>query len=288
MKISQNISATGVPTRPERVLSDRKAQVLREITGHEEEQIPCPGGCGGTARMEPPITMTREGEVRTFRVAECQGKCAAEPVKSASGRVRLRAARFEIPCADADDRPAVSHKAEPLAPVECVALVDESGSETLAPTSDPALESAADLPELLARACKRSGLNQQGTAAAVGCSQSAVSKMLRSITVSEATLTKARNWAQSVLTGEWPAPKVADTVAACPPARLSPDQPAKPRASTLSELRPGLTPGGNPYEVVLRSLLEQSAQLHLEQIAGEAAKGFRVRVSLEWDGRLQT
>jgi hypothetical protein len=40
----------------------------------------------------------------------------------------------------------------------------------------------------------------------------------------------------------------------------------------------------NPYEAVLRSLLEPAAQRHLEQIAGQAAAGIVVRVLLEWKG----
>jgi transcriptional regulator with XRE-family HTH domain len=44
----------------------------------------------------------------------------------------------------------------------------------------------------------------------------------------------------------------------------------------------------NPYEAVLRSLLEPAAQRHLEQIAGPAAVGIVVRVSLEWHGLPET
>jgi hypothetical protein len=77
-----------------------------------------------------------------------------------------------------------------------------------------------------------------------------------------------------------------------PPLALAPDEARVAAANTGSDAcqaacsvhRVGSSvQPENPYQAVLRRLLEQVAQSHLEQVAGPAAEGVRVRVVLEWD-----
>ena len=317
------IALSDAPTRTERILSDRKAQLLRATTNQVAEQIPCPGQCGGVALLvESPLSVTRDGVTRTIRVAQCQDQCRMESRIGRTGKTRLVPARFDVPW---------------------------GGREADDPVADQ-----AGLPSRLAQALRRSGLTQMEAAERIGCSQSGVSKMLRGTTMAQTTLAAALSWIASVeehhataegaqrevspractvhprrqqvlaeLTHGRPSPpdkpveksfqkesivqnvaqsseefqhpepwqyraeisrepeqasppEVADELVSSP----DPMEPVLPEALSL----PGNHDAANPYEAVLRSLLEPAAQRHLEQIAGQAAAGVVVRVLLEWKG----
>jgi transcriptional regulator with XRE-family HTH domain len=163
------------------------------------------------------------------------------------------------------------------------------------------------------------GWTQTQLGQALGCSQSAVSKLLRGLVVAEDTRSMAAAWLNGRGSSE----------STCEGLTLSPLQPAETEATagesskedpmehlnsdTVVPIRPNgvaatngaagpkaaaavdsaaSTNGGSepaaiqtpatPYEAILRRLLEEVAQEKLEAVAGEAAKGIRVRVTLEW------
>ena len=174
-----------------------------------------------------------------------------------------------------------------------------------------------ELRTLLAAALKASGCRQGQAAQQIGVSQSAISKMLHGHSVALKTATATRNWARDVLGANLeetvkevpdgiPAsadpreklPEASQTIIGSgPPARQRVTTCAKterhPSSVSLSAMPQALEDhavrrgkpsqkSANPYEVVLRTLLESVAQRHLEEIAGPAAQGVTVRVSLEW------
>ena len=107
------LSVCLAPMNPQRVLADRKARVLRETTDHWHELICCPGGCGGQALLESPTLVTRDGQSRMVRVAECQGGCRTETRVGRSGRVRMVPNRFDLPLeAEPGDPPLPDLKGE--------------------------------------------------------------------------------------------------------------------------------------------------------------------------------
>jgi hypothetical protein len=167
------ISLTDAPTRPERILADRKAQAQRAMFGSAGEEIPCPGGCGSMASLESPLVVTRKGVTRTIQIAQCLGECRRE-VKSRSGKIRYMAARFELPC-------------------------QGQGEEDSVVSADT---SSAELSSVMARALQLSGMRQSQAAAAMGCSQSVISKMLHGYPVAAKTATMASRWAQTVIDAE--------------------------------------------------------------------------------------
>lgn len=56
--------------------------------------IPCPGGCGGHALLEPPMAVSRAGVVTSIAVARCRGECREEYLRR--GKVATRLRRFEL------------------------------------------------------------------------------------------------------------------------------------------------------------------------------------------------
>ena len=147
----------------------------------------------------------------------------------------------------------------------------------------------------LSQALEQTGLSQTEAGTLIGCSQSSVSKMMRDLPVADSTLSGARSWVSSVL---------------CSGASQKPE--AKPsngqvktfgengeaKASLLSNgksswagdapkpsppLPSGFQAGElNPYEAVLRTLLEDATQRHLEELVGPFAENIVARVTLEW------
>lgn len=307
------LALSDAPTRTERVLSDRKARVLRETALPITEQIPCPGLCGGVAALvESPLSVTRGGVTRVIRVAQCQGECRMEARIGRTGKTRPVPARFDIPWEPEVPRASIKE-----------ALVDEGEA----------------LPLRLARAMRLSGLTQCEAAERIGCSQSGVSKLLHGTTMAKSTQTAALRWVESVeqggeqrgkpalnpplalvsaspikvpsetplaqscqkeplmqdissslesrsepelrvVTAQRPESPLLESVPRSDHPVVSHSEP-EPQAACLPALGKLIS---NPYEAILRSLLEPAAQRHLAQIAGPAAANIVVRVSLEWDG----
>lgn len=281
------IAISDAPTRPDRILADRKAQMIRATTSQGSQQIPCPGGCGAMASLESPMMVTREGITRRIQVAQCLGGCRRE-IRSGLGRVKKVAARFDLPMDD---------EAE-----ETVVVEDAKGEEK------------GDVAALMMSAMRASGLRQSQAAGQLGISQSAVSKLLNGHPVAPKTLIAAKDWALSILspearrevhseqngvakkpTAEKPrAESLGATDEDIPSSRLvivQPESIPTPKPEKKAEPAPEPCPlplsqdsgrSDSPYEAVIRTLLEEVAQRRLEELAGDAARGVVVRVTLEW------
>ncbi len=164
--LSEVISIGNIPSCPDRVSSDRKAY-WNKFTRAKTE-IPCPGGCGGNATVESPMTVSRDGRTKTVQIAHCLGECRTE-VRSRMGKARMVPAQFEI-------------------------LVDEAASS--GPESDE-----NELAELLKSALSVSGIRQVQAASQIGCSQSVISKILHGYPIAEKTAEATKEWATKVLSG---------------------------------------------------------------------------------------
>ena len=252
-----------------------------------EEFIDCPGGCGGVARLEAPLSVTRNGKTRHLRMAECCSECKVEQQSPVSRKSRIVAARFEIPwnehetvetaAANSEDRTEVSKMAEQPR------NVNEHGTDRSSETN-PHSELAATLN----RAITSARLTQTEAGQQIGCSQSSVSKILRGCAVAEHTAEAALDWARTVLSSS-------DSESVIEPVSEVEIEPEHEPESepTMEEQRPFPTLDGlpqrkpqrelTPYEAILRKLLEEVAQQRLQEIAGDAAKGISARVTLEWN-----
>lgn len=151
-----------VPTDSHRIDIDRRAKIARE-TDPSQEWVDCPGGCGGLAKLEAPLSVTRDGKTRHLRMAECCGECKVEQQSPVSKKAKTVPARFEIPWD--------------------------------IPEQDP------DLASLLSQAMSQAHVTQNEAATEIGCSQSSVSKMLRGVSVTNGTAQSALAWARKVLNG---------------------------------------------------------------------------------------
>lgn len=223
------LSYSEAPIDPQRLLADRKAQVERETFEGAREYILCPGGCGGKAFLENPLTLTRGGVTRTLRVAQCEGTCRHEVVSPRTGKTRSVVARFDIPCEDEKDSVASGHRScAPESPSGTLAESDQGAeldvcyeratrsapktrdsgqaehrstgsrpkSEEMKPMEIAPLSQFA---RELTQALEETGLSQTEAGTCIGCSQSSVSKMLRDLPVADSTLAGARAWVTSVL-----------------------------------------------------------------------------------------
>ncbi len=261
MKVRETMRATSgdigdttkdFPRQPQPATEGNQTSAPLQDFKATNDLVDCPGGCGGVAELEPPHTVTRDGQTRMFRMAQCQGQCKTERTSSLSKRPRFVAARFEIPWS-------------PSAPgeVDPPAFADSATSITKA-------MSPTELSQLLTKAFNDHKVTQLEAAHQIGCSQSSVSKMLRGVPVAETTSEAAVAWTQKNMTSQGFSASNLD--------RKSVEHPKKERRITPEERPCAVT----PYEAILRRMLEQVAQERLEEIAGAAAKGVVVRVILEW------
>lgn len=58
--------------------------------------IPCPGGCGGEAELEPPLLVVRDGMERTVTPAVCKGGCPKTERRKSTGALLRLTPRFEL------------------------------------------------------------------------------------------------------------------------------------------------------------------------------------------------
>lgn len=67
------------------------------LRGDVRRLIPCPGGCGGQAELETPMTVTRDGVTCEVIPATCKGGCTVEiPPRGGRGRPKTIPQRFEL------------------------------------------------------------------------------------------------------------------------------------------------------------------------------------------------
>ncbi len=225
------LALSDAPTSFQRVLADRKARVDRETNDPSTQIIACPGGCGGEALLERPLTVTRDGISRTVQMAECQGSCRTEVATRYSRRPRMVRTRFDLPYV-----PSLKTISVPT-PV----LEDETVSR---PTS-------AHLAQRLSAAIARAKVNQSEAGLRIGCSQSSVSKMLHGTSVAESTSSAALAWADIVLNApeEEQAPEPQEAQAETGQTRTQQPQagPQQPQAGTQEpQAGPGETRSQEP------------------------------------------
>ena len=147
-----------------------------------------------------------------------------------------------------------------------------SGGDSRNPLTSKELKSMADFGAALPRAIQSAGLTQAQAGDQIGCSQSLVSRMLRGVPVSSTTMESARRWASRIFG---------------PGAATADRQDLVEEEDEAMRMRSGQSSAGDqalsPYEAILRGLLEEVAQQRLEELAGDAAEGVSVRVTLEWE-----
>lgn len=242
------LSLSGAPTSSERIAADSRLRLERDTGRSLLETVACPGGCGGLAVLEPLLEVRKNGALHRVRIAQCQGSCRQE-TRLRSGRVRSVPARFEV-------------ASEPMSLLEEVPAPEPPAEH---PT-EPAEEEQTPFAQLLANALAWRRIRQEDAAVEIGCSQSVISKLLHGQAVRGQMACRVRAWALGIQ--QQAASRVRPSV-----------EPAKDFGASLTL---------NPYEAVLRRLLEQTAQERLQQLAGKAARGVVVRVTLEWDSRPDT
>lgn len=279
-----------------RLLADKKAQVDRD-TRAPQDRIPCPGGCGAMAWIEfEPVTVTRDGQTKTVRIATCMGECKVEVRTIKTGRVgrpRPVPKTFEIPAESipargADptlffDPPPTSKPAKraPRLPWVPGPAIPREETDDMRPRKTAIrLAQEADIRERVLRAKQLAGISDLRLSKQLGFAGSTMHRFLReNMGMRQDNLDKLVAWAADVekahesQTVHIDPPDVCET---CGKYALA-------CGCATAASWPACLKEPNPFEAVFGPWLEAKLAYHLEggHPSFKLPEGYRFRVTVE-------
>lgn len=234
--------------------SDLLKARAREIADPVRKLIPCPGGCGGEALLEPPMTVTSGGVSRQVLPAVCRGGCTMDAPVRRRGRPKTVPRRFQL-----DPELVVIPEPEPRKDEE----MDEKRQQ--------------EIQRL--RCCLRySGLTQQKLANELGISRSTINNFLCKGYATDENHAKLMEWCDEQVKPE-PAPEPTPETAITPtpkPVAIPHDSPQEPLQRRVRAVETG-----NAFRAFLEPMLVELVRERLAAINEELAEQVEIRVLLE-------
>lgn len=236
-------------------------RILKPRPVARPKQIPCPGGCGGQASLEPSMTLTRNGVTTVVTPATCEGSCTMEVTRGRRKPVTVTVPRrFEL---DPREQPETRKDDD----------MDEKRQQEI---------------QRLRRCLRHSGLTQQKLADELGISRSTINNFLCKGYATGENHGKLMAWCDEEM-GSYdvpvkrreessdpePTPEAAIITTPKPVAipHDSPQEPLQRRA------RPVET--GNAFRAFLEPMLVELVRERLAAINQELAEQVEIRVLLE-------